>query len=223
MKRAGKYWVPDEEEIQLEALEKGGWQIDHLEAALRHVKKFDLAVDGGAHVGSWTLAMLMKFDAVHAFEPSPATFTCLQRNVEEWDDGHLSPLVPSIALHNFGLGDVARRASMREDGKYSNGGNTGGRYLVEEADGPVEVRALDTLHLRCCDFLKLDVEGFELFALKGAARTIMDFRPVIQIEVKHRMAARYGLGADAAGTFLKQLGMVFLERVGCDEIYGWKK
>ena len=220
MKRAGKFWVPDEEVIQLDALAAGGWQIDHLERALSHVKDFDIAVDGGAHAGSWTMAMAERFKQVHAFEPSPPTYECLNANMAEWAAEH-KDIDVFIALHKCALGEDTAMVSMGEDGKYSNGGNTGGRYLKPDVTGEIRVRALDTFELKGCDFLKLDVEGFEYYALRGARETIEQFRPIVQIEVKHRMAARFGLAADRAGWFLTKLGMRMIDKIGSDEVWGW--
>lgn len=220
MKRAGKFWVPDEEEIQLKALADGGWQLDHLDRALAHVKDFGIAIDGGAHVGSWTMRMAEKFKQVHAFEPSPPTYECLNANMSEWGAAH-KDIDVFIALHKCALGEAAGMAGMGEDGKYSNGGNTGGRYLLPGIAGTIRVRSLDSFGLAGCDFLKLDVEGFELYALQGARAVIEEFRPIVQIEVKHRMAQRYGLAADRAGLYLRKLGMRIIDKIGSDEVWGW--
>lgn len=221
MKRAGNYWVPDEEQIQLEALAKGGWQLDHLEKALRLVKKRRVAVDGGAHIGSWTLRMAETFQCVIAFEPSPETFKCLEANVREWRESHENGKC-DIVLNKFALGETAGLMSMGEDSKYSDGGNTGGRYLVDKP-GDINVRRLDTFGLERLDFLKLDIEGFELYALKGARETLLKFRPVIMIEEKIRIAHRYGLRATDAGEFLESLGAYHRGSFGSDHFYGWPK
>lgn len=42
------------------------------------VTRFGVAVDGGAHIGGWTLALARRFRHVHAFEPAPDTFATLR-------------------------------------------------------------------------------------------------------------------------------------------------
>lgn len=221
MKQAGRYWVPDEEEVQLDALAAGGWQLDHLEKALSFVKRRRIAVDGGAHIGSWTMRLAEEFEQVWAFEPSPPTHECLIKNLSEWAREHPDRDV-FLACHKVALGNGESLMAMGEDGKYSNGGNTGGRYLIKQKGGTIPVRTLDSYGLPGLDFLKLDVEGFELFALRGARRTILEHRPVIMIEVKHRMAARYDLSASAAGRLLIKLGMEKAAIVGSDEVWIWR-
>lgn len=209
MKKIGDYWVPDSEYLQLEALEKGGWQIDHLEKALEFVTDFTCAVDGGAHVGTWSIEMAKQFGAVIAFEPAPDTHEALEAN--------------TIGIHNIirngsALGDAFGTTGMADDNRYS-GGNTGGRYL--KGDGPLPVIPLDSLELPALGFLKLDVEGYEVFALQGAEATLKRCKPIVLIEVKPRMAVRFGISPTAAPDFLTDLGMVEVARAGSDWIYGW--
>lgn len=209
MKRAGAYWVPDHETHLVPHLEQGVWQGDHLEAALAHVTNWNVAVDGGAHVGSWSLEMAKRFGSVVAFEPAPDTYACLVANIEG---------VANIKPRNRALGETAGMMGMGEDEKY-HGGNTGGRFVTGEGD--VVVIPLDVCGLEDVGFIKLDVEGFELFALKGARRTIARCRPIILIEDKPRMAYRHNILPGAAPRYLTELGMIELARVGADRVFGW--
>jgi FkbM family methyltransferase len=209
MKRAGAYWVPDEETQQVAALEAGGWQLDHLDRALEFVTDWSIAVDGGAHVGSWTLAMAKRFGRVLAFEPAPDTALCLKANLIG---------IGNVWIHEKALGEAPGLAGMAEDTKY-DGGNTGGRYL--SGAGSVEIMTLDSLDLPWLGFLKLDVEGYEVFALRGAAETIARCRPVVMIEDKRRMAHRFQLKQGAAADFLTALGMVRVAVAGADHVFAW--
>lgn len=220
MKQVGKYWVPDHETLQIEALSVGGWQLDHLDRALSHVKDRRVAIDGGAHIGSWTFAMLERgFAHVQAFEPADDTFECLLENAKEWRIKHMADVESQfIGLHRCALGAEAGRTGMKDDGKYA-GGNTGGRYL--KGDGPIAVRALDVYKFVAVDFIKLDVEGYEPFALRGARDTIERCKPVILIEEKHRMAHRFGYAPGEASRMLQSFGMVEIDLIGSDHIFGW--
>lgn len=209
MKKVGDYWVPDHETLQVDALAKGGWQLDHLETALEHVTDWSCAVDGGAHIGSWSLAMAKQFERVIAFEPAPDTYQALEANT-------LS--VRNIIRNGFALGADFGTTGMAEDQRYS-GGNTGGRYVTGE--GNIQVAPLDSLGLETLGFLKLDIEGYEVFALRGALDTLLRCRPVVLIEVKPRMAHRFGITPHAAPEFLFEIGMVEVARAGSDWIYGW--
>lgn len=223
MKKVGNFWVPDAETHQIAELEAGGWQLDHLDEAIKHVRDCGVgawAVDGGAHVGSWTLHMAERgFSMVKAFEPSPDTFECLYENAKEWRIANMHRQV-SLDLNKCALGAEPGKVSLKDDGRYA-GGNTGGRHIDLKKDGDINVRALDVYGLPALDFLKLDLEGFELFALRGARETLIRTRPVVMLEVKHRMAHRYGYQPGAPSQFLFDLGMIELGHLGSDFIYGW--
>jgi hypothetical protein len=51
---------------------------------------------------------------------------------------------------------------------------------------PVPVVTIDGLDLRACQFMKLDVEGMETEALRGAAKTIRRCRPFLYVENDRR-------------------------------------
>ena len=61
------------------------------------------------------------------------------------------------------------------------------RTTAAEGDGFNTVRlvALDTLDLQRVDFMKVDIEGMEEKALRGAAETIKRCRPVLYVENNH--------------------------------------
>lgn len=221
MKRAGWYWVPDKETVQFEQLARnGGWQLDHLDAALEHVPRRRIAIDGGAHVGSWTFHMIRRgFATVRAFEPCRETFDCLRENAKQFNlEQGLVPSQQFIGLHGCALGEKTGKMGMKADTKY-DGGNTGGNFL--KGDGDIDVRPLDVYRWDEIDFIKLDLEGFEPFAIKGAIQTILRCRPVIMLEDKHRMAHRYGYEPGAAGRLLEGMGMRLLTATGSDRVYGW--
>lgn len=148
-----------------------GFQIDHLELALKHCPSRRLAVDGGAHIGTWTKALADQFLDVMAFEPAADTYACLVENTHR---------IPNVLQFRKALGEVVGLARVVDDP--TRVGNTGSRYLMP--GGSVPVIPLDEYGLNNLDFLKLDVEGYELSALIGATETIKRCAPVVMIEVK---------------------------------------
>ena len=65
--------------------------------------------------------------------------------------------------------------------------------------------------------IKLDIQGAELIALKGAVETIRRCRPVIMVEEKATGEAAEEI--DRIRVLLQGLGMVRKDRVGADRIY----
>lgn len=157
---------------------RNGFQRDHLMVALSYVRDWSLAVDAGAHVGFWALDMAARFKQVHCFEAAPDTYKCLMKNLED---------LPNVTTHHIALGHESGSVTIHEREKRRKGTNSphqsGSRWVKpEQFGGTVAMRTLDSYALPSCGFMKIDVEGFEEFVLRGAKHLIKQFRPVIIME-----------------------------------------
>ncbi len=174
------------------------YDLDHLQAAMFYMKNYRTAIDGGAHQGIWTREMLKLFNSVSAFEP-------VESNREKLPD-------ESINFH-YGLGQVSENRVMAPGKK-----NTGQWHVASLGIEQVEIIPLDSLEIPSVDFIKLDLEGYELFALKGAEVTTKVDKPVILIE-ENGLNKRYMVRDDACKEYLESLGYRRREQVGQDSIY----
>lgn len=206
MKFSNDLWFPDKDEHMVLQYAKGSTGLDLLERAFKYVKNFRMAIDGGAFIGLFSLEMAKRFNIVLSFEPSQATRQCLNRNTEN---------TKNIFIYDKALGNKFERASQEQDGRWE--GNTGGRYLVPGDD--FEVVPLDCLSLNEVDFIKLDIEGYELFALRGAEDTIRRCKPVITCEEKPRIYERQGIVEGQIAEFLATLGYKRISKIKGDIIY----
>ena len=206
---------PNEDEFMVGKMtDDNTYQKTHLDAAMRWVKirgKLDLAIDGGAHTGTWSQFMARDFKRVISFEPSPDTFEALTHNMRNADNAE---------LRNQALGAGPGWVSMSIEGleKAIATKNTGARYVVE--GGPISRVAIDSLGLSALDFLKLDVEGSEPNVLNGARKALLQFKPIVLFEDKSAWKA-FGFKRHAPQDILTALGARHLERVEMDEIWGW--
>ena len=147
------------------------------------VRKGDIVLDCGAHVGVFTRQALdLGAEKVVAIDPDPTQVECLRRNFEE-----------EIAS---GRVVVAPKGLWSSEGSMSlHVGvlNSGISSLVIERGGEDVEVALTTidqlvsdLRLPRVDYIKLDIEGAEREALRGARRTLANHRPRILLESYHR-------------------------------------
>lgn len=200
MFRAGNLWVPDGD-TYFAPIFKGGdvFEFGNLLAGLAHVKEWGCAVDGGAHVGSWTRYLATKFDRVIAFEPQFHNYECLAANVRDRIN---------VRIFRNALGDRAGEFGLAP-------GNNTGCWHIADGDG-VSVVPLDMFNLANVGYLKLDVEGYEWHALMGGLSTLNRCRPVVQIEEK-KLSHSYD--APTARELLEGLGYREVARSGRDVIF----
>lgn len=177
-----------------------GFELDHLELALSYVTNWRTAVDGGACTGIWTREMAKKFERVIAFEPVAVNRARIQ-------------LRANVEVRAAALGAEAGVCSM-----HNQGDNIGMWQVTEGAD--VSVQTLDAMRLNDLDYLKLDLEGYELYALQGARETIGRCRPVILLEEKWH-SRDFGIPVGAATAYLESMGAQVVARIGRDVICAW--
>ena len=189
----------------------GSYQGTHLDVALRYVTDWRCAIDGGAHVGTWSRLMAGRFEKVIAAEPSPDTFACLQANMASFG-------CSNVECRQLALGRQPGLVSMALDGKEVLRANTGARYV--RPGGEIACEPIDDWHLPALGFLKLDVEGSELAALCGALETLYRCRPIVLFEAKGFGKKRYGEVIHAVPDFLSQIRYRKLDAISRDEIWG---
>lgn len=130
------------------------------------------AIDGGAHVGDWTATLAERFEVVHAFEPDPVTFATLRERTR----AQLNVIPYNAALFSHGCCMDLVWPKKRE-------GRSRARRVRVAEDGSTAAVAIDDLCLDRCGLIKLDLEGCEFYAVKGAEETINRCRPVLIIEI----------------------------------------
>lgn len=177
--------------------------------ALRHTLGRAVAVQAGGHCGIWPLWLTKHFRRVFTFEPNPANWECLQTNCKARIADE------KIFAVNACLGDHPTKIRMSVNGK-----NTGGHKGTQEP-GDTPVVTIDGLALTECDLIVLDVEGMELPALRGAARTIGELHPVIMLEDRGH-GDRHGWGGrDELFMWLAERGYREQARVSHDVVFAW--
>jgi FkbM family methyltransferase len=134
-------------------------------------------VDCGAFTGD-TVALFLQngiqFEAVVAFEPDPLNYALLCSNLAPYmDQLGQSVLVPC------GTGDQTTMAGF-------SAGAGAGSAIGTESIATIQVVALDDILAAFSPtFIKLDIEGAEPLALRGAGRTIQRSLPRLAVSVYH--------------------------------------
>lgn len=181
------------------------YQYDRLEAAVGFCKQRRTVIDGGAHIGSWSVHLASLFSKVLAFEPVPDNANCFAAN--------LAPK-SNVLLYRTALSDDNGLITMLNKGSKSV--SWAPHCWVGNNGITASCVSLDSFRLTDVDLIKLDVEGGEYKALLGSIKTIKACKPVIIIEEKHDPSY-------AASRFLLGLGMMQQLRMKNDIIFTWEE
>jgi FkbM family methyltransferase len=144
-------------------------------------------LDVGANIGMTALAFsqICPQGQIAAIEPVPRTFRYLQRNVTEAGARNLK-------IFNFALGSSAGTVLMQGHPSNFACSFVADNYTIPASDHfscEVPVKRLDDtfseLSLDRLDFMKVDVEGFELEVFAGAREILNTYKPIVFLEMNH--------------------------------------
>ncbi|MEJ7783714.1 MAG: FkbM family methyltransferase [Solirubrobacteraceae bacterium] len=192
-----------------------GDEPEYIREMLATLKPDDVLYDIGANVGLVALHAARKCRTV-AFEPDPSFLSRLHRNLE------LNPTV-SVQVLQIAVSDREGWVALFTDGV---GGNSPSLVHQRGAKNSVDVRArtLDALveggTLPKPTVLKLDIEGAEILALRGAEHLLGGPAPprALFLEVHDSFLPAFGSSADEVLGIVRGAGYVTIryaaERAG---------
>jgi FkbM family methyltransferase len=209
MKRKGGLgWIPEwliREEVTAESK---FWES----APLRGATIYDI----GAFHGMLTLWFAQHANQVVSYEPVAQNRARLLENLS------LNGL-KNVTVRDVAVGSGAGAATMRFDPLMPGGSkvvvekNAAQGGGLELANGQVRVTTLDQdieeRGLPAPTFVKIDVEGFELDVLRGAARTLARTRPTLFIEIHGETLAGKRSNAAAVVQFLYEAGYRTIQHI----------
>ena len=156
--------------------------------AMMPIDKKQVALDCGAHIGVWSKKLSKLFNQVHSFEPVARHWECFEHNLQG---------ISNVKLHKTALGNHIHSQQPMKICLYN-----GGRSSMEERrlnrkitprEKMIEVNIvqLDVYYeekvFNRVDFIKIDVEGYELTLLKGAKKILTECNPTIYMEDFNRV------------------------------------
>jgi FkbM family methyltransferase len=181
---AGAYWIPRGSDYALP------WDLAEQERRIygvgeRAVRSGDIVLDCGANIGVYTrVALEAGARQVIAIELAPENIECLRRNFSEeiragrvvvypkgvWDKEDFLTL--NVDPENSAADSVVMRPGASHEGP---------RVPLTTID-----KLVDELKLARVDYIKMDIEGAEQNALRGARATLGRFHPRMALSAYHR-------------------------------------
>ncbi len=134
-------------------------------------------VDCGAYDGdtvSQYVGFAKNYDSIVAFEPDEENYDKLVHRIKK------EKIIKASAIKSgvyFRYGKVF----------FNNSKDETARCIVENTGESIEVCAIDSLHDDNIKFIKMDIEGSEMDALRGARNTIRRLKPTLAVCVYHKV------------------------------------
>ena len=181
-----RFFVDEMDSLGLRA--NGIFEPETLAFCEKTIRPGNTVVDVGANIGYYTVYFSRFVGAagrVIAFEPDPFNFSLLQKNVAE--NG-----CNNAELHRFALSDQAGQSYL-----YLSDSNLGMHRMypsvccTDRAEGVQTIRFDETIPVDEVQFVKIDIEGYEYFALRGMeaclrnndeVKIVSEFSPLSMLE-----------------------------------------
>jgi len=148
-------------------------------------------IDVGSNIGETMLnfaSIVGEHGKVLAFEPVPSSYQKLAMNISLNN-------FKNIVAENLAISDKTETLYFDPATYY----NSGGIFMMKSSsENLLSVNAIklddyvEAFHLNRIDFIKIDVEGFELNVLRGAVKSCHKFKPSLFIEVNNENLQRQG-------------------------------
>jgi FkbM family methyltransferase len=195
-------------------LQTGVWEPDTWEIIDSHLPSDGTFIDVGAHIGYFSLKAAKKVGPggrVVSIEPNPRTLIELNENLRQ--SGAKQAVVQPVACadrrtrldlflgpeSNTGTASLARQNAARDPGQQVESVTVDAVPLDEILEG---------LNLSHVHVIKMDIEGAELIALRGAVKTLARYRPVLVLELIEEQLHNMGASEAELVAFLNKAGYV---------------
>ncbi|GHV43964.1 hypothetical protein FACS1894204_00190 [Synergistales bacterium] len=147
------------------------------------VEAGDVVIDAGSWIGDFAAYASVKGAVSYAFEPDDKNYATLLKTAE---------LNKNIHPIKKGLGD--KKTKVKFDGRGTSGSKVVSRERKNSPLENVQIVEIETTTiddfveengLERVDFIKSDIEGYERYMLKGAAKTLKKFAPKLALCTYH--------------------------------------
>jgi len=188
-----KYLIKNKDDLIQKTLVNGvQWNNDVILLIARIQKKYDLkhCLNIGCHIGTLALPLSKYIKKVTAIEAYPPTFEHLNENIKLND-------ITNIESINLAVGNKNQEIYFLDESNDRIKNNTGGMHVITEEDIKYhrlssgihskkiinQMKRLDDTNIKEFDILIIDVEGKEHELLLGGREKILEYKPIILIEI----------------------------------------
>lgn len=190
----------------LDAFNFKSYEEEELIMQYKLIQDQDTIIDIGGNYGWYSLHVAKKYpnSRVYTFEPIPTTYDYLKFNI------NLNQLLNIIPI-NTGLSDKVGEFTFFCDPNLTvnaslNNVNDNPKAIQVVCNVDILDGFLKTNNIKKVDFIKCDIEGAEIFALKGGINTIQEQKPKLFIEMLRKWTRKFEYHPNEIIELLKNVG-----------------
>lgn len=211
----GNFYLPVDapDDIVINAIKEGRvFEPEVVETAKRFIKKDSIVLDVGANFGQMSILfskMVGKNGVIYAFEADDFVFEILKKNIEANDCKNIIPIFGAVFNQSgkeffFPKQDFKRFAAYGSYGIDLNAtnGRTVTSLMIDDLDFEKPV-----------SFMKVDIQGSDLFALQGAKQTIETHKMPVLFEFEQQFQEEFKTSFQDYVDFVSSVNYKFAETV----------
>lgn len=170
-------------------LNKGRTHMKNLLYSKNFISANTFVLDIGANIGQSSLYYARWAKYVHAFEPNPKSFSILAHNIK-------INCLDNVSYYNIACGNKIGTTDIycKKDSPTSYIFHKGKKKLNKTCS--VQINTLDSFCFNDIGFIKIDIEGYEPFALMGAEKLLAQNCAVWQVEILNSLLKRFDFNAE---------------------------
>ena len=207
---SGNYWLPDpEKDCVLHAIINNHvWDNNLVQFVKSKVLPDSVILDVGGNFGQMAVLFSKIAGHVHVFEAEPFIYTTLVKNLSENNCNNVTAHQVAV-WHETGLDLFYPKADF-------NRFDSWGSYGIDPTamDGqPIKSITIDSLNLPKVDLIKIDIQGSDLNAMKGAVNTISKFKPTIIFEYEPLFNNQFNVKWEDYIVFIYNIGYQITDNI----------
>jgi FkbM family methyltransferase len=146
------------------------------------LKPDDVVFDVGANLGltSVVFSKLNNSAKIYSFEPSKNIYRCLEETIKENKADNCFPLQMALSARP-GSSSFSDNPTSASASHLSTAGDSLGHASYSVDVSTIDIICLEKKHERL-DFIKIDVEGFEIDVLQGGIDSLHRLKPTVFLE-----------------------------------------
>lgn len=215
------YWIESGDTLYGQRLSAGQYQKANWQFVMPLLTQSRRCLDVGSNNACNAIHYAKQFEDVQCWEPTQLAQQLWHRTVR---DNHTT----NVTLHTKALAECDKLTEIvlhRKNGGHNHLENrdkprwSGKKWCARDPNRQrtrqtqkIECVTLDSYAFTEVDFIKIDVEGYEWFVLKGAEQTIAENRPILQLEIVANQCRKFGYWAEDMIEWLRDRRYVVISK-----------